>query len=76
MAANNKKMQFFYASNTGDHRLSTSERLKLNITFLLSENSEYILLTTASRASNSQKCWVKMKKPKYLEQALKCRATP
>lgn len=56
-----KRCRFFYASNTWDHRLSTSARLKLNITFLLSENSEYILLTTASRASNSQKCWVKIR---------------
>lgn len=74
MAANNKKMQFFYVSNTWDHRLP--ERLKLNITFLLSENSEYILSATASRTSNSQNCWVKLKKPKYLEQALKSRARP
>lgn len=76
MAANKKKMQLFYVSNTWDHRLSKSERLKLNVTLLLSENSEYILLATASRASNSQKRWVKMKKPKYLEQALKSRARP
>lgn len=43
MAANNKKMQFLYASNTWDHRLSTSARLKFNITFPFSENSEHIL---------------------------------
>lgn len=76
MAANNKNMQFFYVSNTWDHRLSKSERLKLNITFLSSENSEYMLLATASRTSNSQNCRGRTKKPKYLEPTLIPRARP
>lgn len=74
MVANNKKMQLVFVSNALDHRLSKSESMKLDITFLISENLEYILLTTASRTSDSQNWWVKMKKPKSLEQALKSRA--
>lgn len=54
MVANNKKMQLVFVSNTLDHRLSKSESMKLDITFLISENLEYILLTTASRTSDAQ----------------------
>lgn len=54
MVANNKKMQLVFVSNALDHRLSKSESMKLDITFLISENLEYILLTTASRTSDAQ----------------------